>query len=66
MIYIGTWARETRRHLSTKVRKAHWHVKHRDLIWVGMVGNGLDWVRVFECGLEMGERGYTWARMGLN
>ena len=22
-----------------------------------MVGDGLDWVRVFGCGLEMGERG---------
>ena len=27
-----------------------------------MVGNGLDWVRVFGYGLEMGERDYTWAQ----
>ena len=29
-----------------------------------MVGNGLDWVRVFGCGLEMGERG--WKLMGVS
>ena len=42
---------------------AHRYVKH---IWVGMVGDRLDWVRVLECGLEMGVRGSTWAGVGLN
>ena len=41
---IGTWARETQRHISTQVHKARRHVKNRDQIWVGMVGDGLDWV----------------------
>ena len=31
-----------------------------------MVGDGLDWVRVSGCGLEMGERGCTWVGVGLN
>ena len=31
-----------------------------------MICDPLDWVRVFECGLEMVERGYTWAGGGLN
>ena len=31
-----------------------------------MVGDGLDWMKVFGCGLEMGERGYTWVEVGLN
>ena len=33
-------------------------------ICFGMVGDGLDWPRVFGCGLEMGERaalGWWWA-----
>ena len=31
-----------------------------------MVGDGLDWVKVFGCGLEMGEKGCTWVGVGLN
>ena len=65
MNYIGTLARETQRHKSKQVRKARMHVKHRDYIWVGKVGDGLDWVRVFGYGLEMGERDCTWAGLGL-
>ena len=61
MNYLGTWARKTRRHISTQVRNAPRHVKHGDYMWVGMVENGLDWVRVFGYGLEIGERGCTWA-----
>lgn len=33
---------------------------------VGMVDDGLNWARVFECELEMSERGCTWAGVGLN
>ena len=29
-----------------------------------MVSDGLDWVRVFGYGLEMGERGCTWLGAG--
>ena len=32
---------------------------------VGMVDDGLDCMRVLGYGLEMGERGCTWAGMGL-
>ena len=31
-----------------------------------MVGDGLDWVRVFGCGLEMGGRGCTRVGVGIN
>ena len=31
-----------------------------------MVGDGLDWVKVVGCGLEMGEKGCTWVGVGLN
>ena len=31
-----------------------------------MVGDALDWVRVFEYVLEMGERGCTWVGVDLN
>ena len=30
-----------------------------------MVGDGLDWVRLFGFQLKMSERGYTWAGVGL-
>ena len=30
MNYVGTWARETRRRISTQVRKVRGHVKDRD------------------------------------
>ena len=46
--------------------------KHRSQIWIGMVGDRLDCVRLFGCRLEMGERGCTWvcgfkmSRSGLN
>ena len=42
MNYIGTWARETRRHINAQVLKAHRHVKHRNLVWVEMVVDDLD------------------------
>lgn len=32
--------------------------------WI--VGDELDWVTVFGCGLEMGETGCTWVEVGLN
>ena len=31
-----------------------------------MVGDWLDRVRVFGCGLKVGERGCKWAEVGLN
>ena len=31
-----------------------------------MVGDGLDWIRVFGCGLEMGDRDCTWKGVDLN
>ena len=30
MNYIGTWARETQRHIGTQESKARRHIKHRD------------------------------------
>ena len=62
---IGTWESKTRRRISTQVRKEHKHVNHRDQKWVGIVGDELDWVRIFGCGLEMGVRDCTWAGVGL-
>ena len=64
MNYISTWARETRRHISTQARKACTH-KTQGLYMGWMVGDGLYWVRLFGCRLEMGERGCTWAGVGL-
>ena len=31
---------ETQRHIGAQVRVVHRHLKRRDLIWVGMVGDG--------------------------
>ena len=32
-------------------------------MWVGIVGDGLDWMRI--CGLKIIERGCSWAEVGL-
>ena len=44
-----------------QVRKTCRHVKHRDYILVEIVGNGMDLVKEFGCGLAVGEAGCIWA-----
>ena len=63
MNYIDIWARERQRHISAYVRKARKHVKYRDQTRVGMVGDGLDWARVFNYRLYIGEREAAHGRM---
>ena len=58
-------AHETRMHISTQVCKASSHVKHKDQIWVRMVDDRLDLMRVFGYGVEMHEKSCTWAELVL-